>query len=82
MKRLLSITISFTMLSSIASGQIHIKEGEAAKYIGKKVEVLGRAYLVRSVNKDYAVIKLGYSLNTAKLPVCLKFKNAIPWLVV
>jgi hypothetical protein len=64
------------MLSSIASGQIHIKEDEAAKYVGKKVEVLGRAYFVRSVNKDYAMIKLGYSLISAKLPVCLKFKNA------
>jgi hypothetical protein len=74
--KLLLLVIPLTIFSNIVFAQNRIKEDEVGKYIGKKVEVLGRVYFVRSVNKDCAVIKLGYSLNSAKLQVYLTFKNA------
>jgi hypothetical protein len=63
-------------ISNLCMGQIHIKENESAKYAGKKVEILGNAYYATSVNDDYAIMKLGYSLASAKLLVYLKFKHA------
>jgi hypothetical protein len=70
------IGLLFTISSSVTWAQQLIKENDAGKYVGKSVEVLGHAYLVRVVNKGYAIVNIGYNLRSANLQVYFKFKNA------
>jgi hypothetical protein len=71
-----SFLILILFISIKGFAQNHIKESEAISNIGKKVEILGHVYRYKLINKDYAILKVGYNLKKANLLTYWKFKNA------
>jgi hypothetical protein len=75
MKLLLTLILS-AFVANYAVAQQRINPDKASAYVGNIVEVLGHAYYVRSVNRDFAIMKIGYRLKDARLMVYMKFRSA------
>jgi hypothetical protein len=64
------------LLVSFAQAQTRVRESEVVKYKGETVEVIGHIYILKTVNKDFALVKIGFNESSAKLIAYLQFKYA------
>jgi hypothetical protein len=70
--------LAFLIILSVskATAQHLIRLEKANQYISKNLETVGHAYYIKSVNKDFAILKLAYTRKSVSLLMYYKFKYA------